>query len=477
MPKKLSKYCSINKFLEVYDKELYEVIEDLCLHRIFSPRGGKGVTFLYPKEASYRKKIIDTAFGDNPEKAIQMLQSLVITDYLPSPSDFITKKDDIPNALRQKIEVASADAKSVKLECGATLIKESEFHPIETRNNMAVYVLTGNMIPLDGKPSVGKYVKRSKTGGVDETDKKRCIYATHLEEKYKMCLYKNNNYQNPYYEAIVSFYMWSLINGIDLSIINKYMDWCPAVSFYLVFEPHSQNPQVVSRDLFNRWLNETGGKCPVDPQKIVQTYDYIMNKVTELTSTFKDIDAKIAERASIQDKLLKEPFKPTLSENALKYYGKNLTDAFKDECRFLIYQYMLDISEYPESEAGRCTAYENMLVFVRYLANNVPNDASGLLCLNQSLQNRNDPAAWVSSAYAFVRSDAFLYIPIPPSLISSPKLGITKVDGPNLTSNALVNLSYIKRELLKSHVKSLSMDSSHIKTLCGMAEEMNKMIS
>ena len=100
MPKKQQKYCSILRYLEDNDKELHEVFERLCVGSILRPRGkANGVTFLHPVDKDYRKEIVDGAFGANPEKALQMLRSMTLQDFLPNTSDFMTRKDDIPNSL------------------------------------------------------------------------------------------------------------------------------------------------------------------------------------------------------------------------------------------------------------------------------------------------------------------------------------------------------------------------------------------
>lgn len=159
---KTKKFCKITRYIEQIDGELSQMISDLCLDRLFIPRGINGITFLYPKEKSYRRDIINSAYSDNPEKAIQMLESLIILDYLPRPGDFVLKKDDIPNSLRQKIEVTSADSSSVKLTCGSILKLDPRFAPIGRGENVAVYHLTGNQIPLNGEKASMKYASKRR---------------------------------------------------------------------------------------------------------------------------------------------------------------------------------------------------------------------------------------------------------------------------------------------------------------------------
>lgn len=163
MPK-VKKFCKILKYIEQIDSELYQMIIDLCLERLFIPRGTAGITFLYPKEKSYREEILSYGYSEDPEKAIQMLESLILLDYLPKPEDFILKKDDIPNALRQKIDVKSADVSSVHLGCGCKLAPDNKFVPMEDRKNMAVYTLSGSgRIPLDAPKATMKYASKKRT--------------------------------------------------------------------------------------------------------------------------------------------------------------------------------------------------------------------------------------------------------------------------------------------------------------------------
>lgn len=184
MPK-VKKFCKILKYLEQEDSELADAVEDLCLHYLFVPKGYAGITFLHPKDKAYRKAILDAAYGDEPEEAVQMLQSLTIVDYLPNPRDFVLKKEDIPNRLRQRIEVTSADTSSVKLTCGCTLKKASGFKALGTRDNMAVYELTGAQIPLDGPPATFKFAAKRRGRKKGDSKEAKGGYVGSSEEAVK----------------------------------------------------------------------------------------------------------------------------------------------------------------------------------------------------------------------------------------------------------------------------------------------------
>ena len=162
--KKVKKFCRVTKFLEQTDKDLYQALDDLCLFGLFRTRG-RGVTFLYPTDKSYRKKIIDHAYSNTPEKAVDMIKALVLLDYLPSPTDFKNKKDDIPNALHKKLEVDSADANGVKLKSGHKLEVDKSFAPLRAGEPVAVYKISGKgELSLTGAASTMKYNNKSKGG-------------------------------------------------------------------------------------------------------------------------------------------------------------------------------------------------------------------------------------------------------------------------------------------------------------------------
>ena len=71
--KHVQKFCKISKFLEVYDKELYQVIDDLCLFRLLRVRDA-GVTFMYPKD--------DLSYCGN---FLRMMFAVPARDYEPDP--------------------------------------------------------------------------------------------------------------------------------------------------------------------------------------------------------------------------------------------------------------------------------------------------------------------------------------------------------------------------------------------------------
>lgn len=152
MSKHVKKYCSILKYLEHQDPALYDIIDQLCLARNFLPRRNTaGVTFLRP-DKEMLNEISDAAYGNNPESAVNMIQSLILLDDLDSLSDFGAKKDDIPTFLMTKLPVDKVTDKAVTLTTGNTIVADNKFEARKDRDNMSVYIISGKPIDLSSGP-------------------------------------------------------------------------------------------------------------------------------------------------------------------------------------------------------------------------------------------------------------------------------------------------------------------------------------
>lgn len=140
----LKKFPRILDYLEAKHKDIAEIINDLGVANSLVPRRGTdGITFLLPSK-EYIKEIHTLAESDNPEKAIDIIFSLIIPVLLDETQDWKNSKD-IGNILGKKVVVKEVDARSVKLENGAVLVNDSDFKPMNTRKNMAVWKLTGKV--------------------------------------------------------------------------------------------------------------------------------------------------------------------------------------------------------------------------------------------------------------------------------------------------------------------------------------------
>lgn len=186
--KQLKKFCSLAKYIEQIDKGFYEVFDKLCIAGYLRPmRGTDGITFLYPKEKSYRQKIINAAFSTNPEVAITMIRSLILQDFHGSPSSF---SKNAVNRLNQKLSIKEVSEKHVKLANGLELTKDKDFVPLN-RENMAVYIISGKgEIPLN-EAVIAIEKKPTKTGGFI-TSSRDTLHKL-LEDTFVSEMDNNNN--------------------------------------------------------------------------------------------------------------------------------------------------------------------------------------------------------------------------------------------------------------------------------------------
>lgn len=149
---KLQKFCKLSKYIQQIDKDFFEVFDNLCIGHYLKPvRGASGITLLFPKEKSYRQKIINAAYSKDPEVAVNMIKALVLQGHYPS---HVSLNQGAVNLLNQKVSVASVSDKGIKLEGGLELKIDDSFKPLY-HDNMAVYHLSGKgEMPLNGPAAV-----------------------------------------------------------------------------------------------------------------------------------------------------------------------------------------------------------------------------------------------------------------------------------------------------------------------------------
>jgi len=220
----VSKHCSILNYIKHENSELYELVQDLCIGRIFNPRRGTpGITFLHP-DKSLLSQIKKMADGDNPEEAVAAIQSLVLLDYLPANSDFDDKKSDIPTFLRKKLPVASVSGAKVTLSNGAELTVDKKFKVRGDRSNMAVYNLTKKLVPTDTEPATFVNAKKGKNSKVKGgADFQRTKVALFEDVVTKQCEGKNRDYAM---ETLVS-----LVQYLKMTNSAKHLDVCSQLSW------------------------------------------------------------------------------------------------------------------------------------------------------------------------------------------------------------------------------------------------------
>jgi hypothetical protein len=188
--KQLKKFCKLDTYIEQKDMDFYKVFNQVCSGHILRPvRGSDGVTFLYPKEKSYRQKIINSVYGDNPENAVKMIKALVIRGYYPNTKSFT---GEISNTLQQKIPIGEVTDKHVKIGKDLVIEKDPNFSTFGSHNNMAVYILSGKgEMPLDG-PKASELLEKPRVGGGNSSSEKDKLHSI-LQSIYSGQIEQENN--------------------------------------------------------------------------------------------------------------------------------------------------------------------------------------------------------------------------------------------------------------------------------------------
>ena len=420
--KKVKKFCRLAKFLEQSDKDLYQAFDDLCLLGLFRVRG-RGITFLYPADKAYRKKIIDHAYSNNPEKAVDMVKCLVLLDFLPSPSDFNSKKDDIPNSHHKKLEVESADAKEVKLKSGHKLVVDKTYIPLRSGEPIAVYQLTGKgELPTTGTSSSMKYNNESsgnKRGGYVQGgtpnnfnfNNSDIIKITEFVEDY----YDSGASDDSHciYRCILSLiYGYAITDKCDSNTrYDIYSKICasPRASFYIILAPWCLEKNYnIHTLIIESGLNEITllskpeissilNKCKVENlyNNNLDTLISICRSENNISSA--SIAQNVINRNGYRDKLVSMINSPILSKTEIiKSYGNDTNRLYKD----LITTFCYLCASY---EIEDRTYYK---INFTYRIKNVFND------INSFSDSVNQAAYNLSIFYSLLKSDAFLYTPL-----------------------------------------------------------------
>ena len=422
--KKVKKFCRLAKFLEQSDKDLYQAFDDLCLLGLFRVRG-RGLTFLYPADKAYRKKIIDHAYSNNPEKAVEMVKCLVLLDFLPSPSDFNSKKDDIPNSHHKKLEVESADAKEVKLKSGHKLVVDKTYIPLRSGEPIAVYQLTGKgELPTTGTSSAMKYNNESsgnKRGGYSHDgggsldnfsfNKSDVIKLTKCVENY----YASGNSDDIrcIYRCVLSLiYGYAITDACDKNTrYDIYRRICasPRASFYSILAPWSLEKNYnIDNLITSSGLNELVTCSQANISDILTkcisgnlydiNLDNLIDKCRVENSISSDsVTGTVNNRNKVRDELIPRIKSPLLSKTEiLKAYGNDTSRLYKDLVTVFCY---LSASH----EKGDGNYFKNSF---SYRMENIFNHNNSFSdSVNQSAYN-------LSIFYNLVKSDAFLYTPL-----------------------------------------------------------------
>lgn len=312
--KGVSKHCSILNYIRRTDESLYDIIQDLCLGRMFIPkRGAPGITFLYPDD-NLVKEIKTIAYGDEPEKAIEILQSLVLLDDLQTIKDFSAKQSDIPTFLRKKLPIEKVDANKVVLKNGAEFELDSKFKARSDRSNLAVYKLSKQLVPVTGEAADFSNVKQKvgKKGGADlmagsEQADRKLLFEAVLDD------YTKSNC-DPAMELIVAMYNWTKAetSGVDAverekiaNLIESQVSYDSLASLAIILQPYkTKDDRYIANGTYSIMVKEIMSSSGDEDFKKLPSYTIDKNahsKYSELAESCKYTDVYECVKQCVKD--------------------------------------------------------------------------------------------------------------------------------------------------------------------------------
>lgn len=394
---KVKKFCRITKYLETIDKEMHAVLDDLCLFGLFRSRGS-GVTFLYPVDKSYRKKIATLAYGNTPEKAVDMIKALVLSDYLPNVADFGNKKDNIGNMLRKKLEIDKVEKDTVLLKGGLKLKLDDKFISMNSGDSMVVYSLSGKgELSTTSAPATVKYTQsKPMSGGGGGVVRE---FAKWIEDTYsKQPVDKKNAYQ-----AAMSYTYYRATQCDEKTDTCKKlvagMSAGARSSFYTIFSPHCQ---FGLSNLDDEFVNQCF-EMKRDMGSCFDSYPNYYEKYRDLVITMardgtnSDEADELKNRKSEQMDVINGSSTNTVVYQVKSHY-QNTNELARD--LFSVYNYLALIMENNSQETDY---YEKCFLWI---VRNVYRNVSDIT------EHSVDLAHNMTIYGNLVRSDAYKYYPI-----------------------------------------------------------------
>lgn len=410
MSKGVNKHCSILNYIRHADNELYELVQDLCIGRIFVPRrGSPGITFLRP-DKNLLKEIQQMASGDNPEEAVEAIQSLVLLDNLPSLRDFDDKKSDIPTFLRKKLPVVSADSKKVSLKNGAEIVPDKDFMSRSDRPNISVYHISKALVAADGETADFSNAKlKEKRGGGDLGDvnsyNKRFAFENVLNQTFE-------NAKEPAMELLVALHGWASKNNQALAeLIASQCSYDALASLAIVLQPYKQGGNVyINRDEWEAFLTAAYGmksKGNVSYRQIRDVFSFNVNASDNFDALVSANHVVASSVSSSISSLSSRVGKPTIVTSLAKFYGaapktcaKRDSNSAKEhfaEAELRVISAILS-----ENEAGK----DEVAAWFAKLTLDTP-----YMCDDKSAVSSGNIGFYFSTVYLIARSDALFYVP------------------------------------------------------------------
>lgn len=399
-------------------------------------KGAAGITFLRPDKALL-KDIQDMASGDEPESAIEALQSLVLLDNISSIGEFDDKKSDIPTYLRKKLQVVSADGKKVILKNGAEIVPDKDFQARKDRGNISVYIISKALVPADGPDAdFSNAVAKEKKGGADLGANRQSLFENVL---HSFCVTDRDSAM----ELLVAMHGWAKATGANgvAKAIEAKASFDTLATLAIILQPYSPS---VSPYIGDEDLDAFRTAMYMDKNFQSDTHAYSRNeKCNNDYSVLASGDSESQKDSKMTEKVQVHSTKLAAKMGKLNAV-RLLNDYYNVECQelcsgvsalrlFAEAELRVLSAMVLENSSGRFDEDE-LLAIYRNCKLDKP-----YMCNDKDLIQSSNLGFYYSTVYLIARSDALFYVPSLAGSDTSAISGDTVFIGLNLAMKNMLN--------------------------------------
>ena len=451
----------IIKYLKKNDRELYDIIEDLCIGKIFIPRkSSPGITFLRPGKDQLEelKKMVKE---DRTDELVESIQSLVLLDDIATIREFYDRRSDIPTYLRKKLSIASVESSKVILTNGAEITLDKNFKSANPDSNLNVFTISKGLVPLNTEDATFENIKNQN--GAKNRNSAFSVQRAELFERVISDFCKKSA-GDPAMEILVALHTWAVKTDntkLAKTLASKY-SYDTLTSLAIVLQPYKkgQNDYISDSEL-NCFIEEVYG-ANVSKFKKSQHYSFkpdickyfdalVMDSQNNYTELYKQI-------RKWSNSITRKITKPTAVSVLTDFYN-NYAVKVSEKLGLKVNPNVL----YAEAELRvlSATAIENSdydfekLVLLRLYKSCSLDEP--YMCADKKIMASSTYSGFSfyhSTAFLIVRSDALCYVPN--DCKGESLQAVAEEDGSFININGSVkNMLQQKRDKSQSEINNL----------------------
>ncbi len=324
---------------------------------------------------------------------------------------FEDKKDDIPTALRKKLPVASVDGKKVTLKNGAEIHLDKDFVARGDRKNLAVYIISKELVPTDTPMAEMKHNKEGNKkiqGGADYGSKKEDLFHNVLTD----CCKPENKDRDPALEVLVSLLAWSKKTYPELhKTVCSQLSNDTLASLAIILQPYRSTLDectYITPVMFGEWCGVGSNKAIPSSYGYhpapVQCYKDCMNEPQKGVSDIQDAREELCE--GVAKITIVKKITAFYSSIKNKLEGQRAIVAANAKLAFAESELRVFSAIMHDNSQGCLNYDEAKTLYCRKCTLNEP-----YVCADSKNIAASNLGFYYSTAYLIARSDALLYLP------------------------------------------------------------------